>query len=99
MSAQQRDVATITALLNLIETPDLKARIEAALRHEEVEESRVLTADESGRLLGVSGRSVFAFAKQGLLRRVKYPGRKIGGGFLESDVRALLARSVEGAAP
>ena len=99
MSAQERDVALIMNMMNCIETPELRTRIEAALKHEEVERSRVLTADESGRLLGVSSRTVFSFCKQGLLRRVKYPGRKIGGGFLESDVRALLARSLEGAAP
>ena len=98
MTAPQRDVATITAMLNLIETPDLKTRIEAALKHEEAEASRVLTSEQAGRVLGVSGRTVFGFAKAGLLRRVKYPGRKIGGGFLEADVCALLARSVEGGA-
>ena len=94
MTAPQRDVATITAMLNLIETPDIRQRIEAALKHEEVETSRVLTATDSGRVLNVSARTVHTFANQGLLRRVKFPGRKLGNGFLESDVRALLARSV-----
>ncbi len=96
MTAPQRDVATITAMLNLVESPDIRQRIEAALKHEEA--SRVLTSEQAGRLLGVSGRTVFGFARAGLLRRVKYPGRKIGGGFLEADVRALLARSLEGGA-
>ena len=96
MTAPQRDVATITAMLNLVESPDIRQRIEAALKHEEAETSRVLTSEQAGRILGVSGRTVFQFAKAGLLRRVKYPGRKIGGGFLEADVRALLARSLEG---
>ena len=98
MTAPQRDVATITAMLNLVESPEIRQRIEAALKHEEADASRVLTAEQSGRILGVSGRTVFGFAKGGLLRRVKYPGRKIGGGFLEADVRALLARSLEGGA-
>ena len=93
---QQRDVATITAMLNLIESPDIRRKIEAALRDEQVQTDRVLTSDEAGRILGVSGRTVFQFAKGGMLRRVKYPVRNIGGGFLESDVRDLLARSVEG---
>lgn len=99
MSAPQRDVAIITSMLNCIESPELKARIEAALKHEEVERSRVLTADEVGRILNKSARTVHTLANQGLLRRVKFPGRQIGGGFLESDVRALLARSVEWVAP
>lgn len=99
MTAPQRDVATITAMLNLVESPDIRQRIEAALKHEEAEASRVLTSEQAGRILGVSGRTVFQFAKSGLLRRVKYPGRKIGGGFLEADARALLARSLEGGAP
>lgn len=95
MTAPQRDVATITAMLNLIETPDIRQRIAAALKHEEVETSRVWTAAETGRVLGgVSARTVHTLANQGHLRRVKFPGRKIGCGFLESDVRALLARSV-----
>lgn len=93
---QQRDVQTITAMLNLIESPDIRRKVQAALKDERVQADRVLTSDEAGRILGVSGRTVFQFAKAGLLRRVKYPGRKIGGGFLESDVRGLLARSVEG---
>lgn len=95
-ATKQRDVATITAMLNLIESPDIRRKIEAALRDEQVQTDRVLTSEEAGRILGVSGRTIFQFAKGGLLRRVKYPGRKIGGGFLESDVRDLLARSVDG---
>ena len=96
MTAQQRDVATVTAMLNLVESPDIRQRIEAALKHEQVEQSRVLTSDEAGRILGRSGRWVFRAAKNGHLRRVHFPGSKIGGGFLQSDVEALLARAVEG---
>lgn len=99
MSAPQRDVATITAMLNLLESQELKARIEAALKHEEAETSRILTADQTGRIFNKSARTIHTLANQGLLRRVKLPGRKIGCGFLESDVRSLLARSVEGVAP
>ena len=94
MTTQQRDVQTITAMLNLIETPDIRTKIERALRDEQIHNDRVITAEESGHLLGVTDRTVHTFANQGLLRRVKFPGRKLGNGFLESDVRALLARSV-----
>jgi predicted site-specific integrase-resolvase len=55
----------------------------------------VLTAAEAGKILGVCDRTVLTFAKQGLLRRVKYPGRKQAGGFRYSDVAGLLERSVE----
>ena len=95
MTAPQRDVATITAMLNLIESPEIRTKIEAALRNEQLLNDRVITAEESGQLLGVTDRTVHSFANEGLLRRVRFPGRKIGNGFLESDVRALLARSVE----
>ena len=54
-----------------------------------------MTAAEAGKMLGVSDRTVFNFAKQGLLRRVKYPGRKRAGGFRYSDVSGLLERSGE----
>ncbi len=96
MTAPQRDVQTITAMLNLLESPDIRRRVERALTTEQTETlDRVLTADEAGRFLGVTGRTVHTMAQEGLLRRVKFPGRKIGAGFLESSVRALLARATE----
>ena len=51
----------------------------------------MLTAEESGRVLGCTDRTVHTLANEGHLRRVRFPGRKLGNGFLESDVRALLA--------
>jgi len=94
MISPQRDVATITTMLNLIESPDIRQRIETVLKQNPTEQSRVLSADEAGKILGVSGRTVFSFAKDGLIRRVKYPGRKIAGGFLLADVVNLLEKSV-----
>lgn len=99
MTAQNRDVQTITAMLNLIESPEIRKKLETVLTADAGSDTgldRVLTAAEAGRALGRSGRSVHNLANEGHIRRVRMPGRKIGGGFLESDVRALLARSVGG---
>ena len=95
-TAPRRDVATIEAMLNLIESEEIRRKLEAVLTSDtgtEARLDRVLTAMEAGRALGRSGRSVHTLANEGHLRRVRLPGRKIGGGFLESDVLALLARS------
>ena len=94
MTSPQRDVATVTAMLNLVESPDIKRKIEAALKDEQLHNDRVITAEKSGQLLGVTDRTVHTLANEGHLRRVKFPGRKQGAGFLESDVRALLAKSL-----
>jgi hypothetical protein len=97
MNSTQRDVKLIATMLELIESPEIRRRIEKVLlgRDAEAPPDRVMTAEEAGQMLGVSDRTVFTFAKQGLLRRVKYPGRKQAGGFRYSDVTGLLARSVE----
>ncbi len=51
---------------------------------------RVVRRHEAARMLARSLRSVDMLAAQGLLRRIKLPGRKRGCGFLESDLLALL---------
>ena len=99
MSTSQRDIETVAAMLRLVESAEIRRRIETALQatdEEPVVRDRVLTAEQAGKILGRSDRWVLKASKDGLLKRVRYPGRKIAGGFLESDVRALLARSIEG---
>ena len=99
MSTNQRDIDTVTTMLRLVESPEIRRRLETALqdsRDEPTVQDRVLTAQQAGKILGRSDRWVLKASKDGLLRRVRYPGRKIAGGFMESDVRALLARSIEG---
>ena len=99
MSTGQRDIDTVKSMLTLVESPEIRRRIETALQASDEEpavQDRVLTAQQAGKILGRSDRWVLKASKEGLLKRVRYPGRKIAGGFLESDVRALLARSVEG---
>ena len=99
MSADQRDIDTVAALLKLIKSPEMRRRIETALQDTGDEPEaldRVLTAKQAGKILGRSDRWVLGASKAGILSRVRYPGRKIAGGFMESAVRALLARSIEG---
>ena len=99
MSTGQRDIDTVKTMLTLVESPEIRRRIETALQASDEEpavQDRVLTAQQAGKILGRSDRWVLKASKEGLLKRVRYPGRKIAGGFLESDVRALLARSIEG---
>jgi hypothetical protein len=98
-STSQRDIDTVTTMLRLVESPEIRRRLETALQDsgdEPVVTDRVLSAEQAGKILGRSDRWVLKASKEGLLKRVRYPGRKIAGGFVESDVRALLARSIEG---
>jgi hypothetical protein len=46
------------------------------------------------RLGGRSLRWIDRLAQQGVLKKVKMPGRKRGCGFLESDINALLEQKV-----
>ena len=95
MNSTQRDVKLIATMLELIETPEIRRRIEKVLLGKDAAAppDRVMTTAEAGKMLGVTTRTVFNFAKQGLLRRVKYSGRKRAGGFRYSDVSGLLERS------
>ena len=97
MNSTHRDVKLIATMLELIESPEIRRRIEKVLlgKDEDAPPDRVMTAAEAGKMLGVTDRTVFNFAKQGLLRRVKYPGRTRAVGFRYLDVSSLLERSVE----
>ena len=99
MNSTHRDVKLIATMLELIETPEIRRRIEKVLLAQDADAppDRVLTAAEAGKMLGVTNRTVVNFAKQGLVRRVKYPGRTRAGGFRYSDLARLLERSVVGA--
>ena len=96
MNSTHRDVKLIAIMLELIETPEIRRRIEKVLLGKDAAAppDRVMTAAEAGKMLGVTNRTVFNYAKQGLLRRVKYPGRTRAGGFRYLDVSGLLERSV-----
>ena len=94
--ALERDFQIIRSFLGLIETPSIRERVERALKGEQIETEKILAAEEFGKLSRVTDRTVLKWAKQGLIRRVRFPGRKQGAGFLESDARSLLAKPIEG---
>ena len=52
---------------------------------------RIIRRKEAARRLGGSLRHVDRLAGEGILRKVKLPGRKRAAGFLETEVNALLA--------
>ena len=54
-------------------------------------ENRLLRRIEAARLLGRSARTVDELAQQGILSKVKLPGRKRAAGFRYADVAALIA--------
>lgn len=51
---------------------------------------KILKPKETASRLSCSYRQVHALAKQGLLPKVKFPGRTRAAGFLEADVVALM---------
>jgi hypothetical protein len=58
-------------------------------------ESRVLTRIDVARRFNRSLRFVDKLAVEGILRRVKMPGRQRGCGFLAEDVERLMAGGIE----
>lgn len=52
--------------------------------------SRIIHRAEVAQRLGCSTRTVDTLARQGVIRRVRLPGRKNGCGFLASDIDRLL---------
>jgi hypothetical protein len=53
-------------------------------------EPRIILRAEAARRLGVSLRALDGWAKQGLLPRVRLPGRVRAAGFRESDICELI---------
>ncbi len=51
---------------------------------------RIVRRAEAARILSVSLRAIDAWASEGLLTKVKLPGRKRAAGFRETDVLALI---------
>ena len=51
---------------------------------------RILRRREVAKRLGVTMRAIDKWAREGILRKVKLPGRVRGCGFLESDVEHLM---------
>lgn len=51
---------------------------------------RLLTCAEVAEIMRVTTRAIHKWAKQGILRPVRLPGRQRALGFLESEIRSLL---------
>lgn len=61
------------------------------------EENRLMRRAEAARVLSCHPRTIDNLAAAGTLRRVMFPGRKLGAGFRASDVLALLDGRTEAA--
>jgi predicted DNA-binding transcriptional regulator AlpA len=57
---------------------------------------RILRRRQTGERLGISLRTVDLLAAQGVLKKMKFPGRRRSCGFLESDVTALVSGGAVG---
>ena len=84
-------------------TPGERTRILSTLRNgkdppcpEPHRAPRLLRRKEAAGRLGASIRLVDRLAQQGLLRKVRLPGRRRAAGFLEADVQALITANAEG---
>ena len=52
---------------------------------------RIIRRREAAQMYGCSLRLIDRLAAQGVLRRVRLPGRQRGAGFLQSDLLAIIA--------
>ena len=97
--------ATLTALKALLKTdpaltPEDRARIVASIRNhgrvaaqprtDAVTEKRILTRREAARRFGRSTRFIDRLAVEGIIRRVKLPGRKRACGFLAEEIERVM---------
>ena len=76
-------------------TPADRTRLVALLRGPapktpNITETRIMRRIEVAKVLGRSTRSIDLLAKEGHLKKIQLPGRTRGGGFLASDVYALI---------
>ena len=53
-------------------------------------EPRILRRSEAAKRLGVTIRAIDKWSQEGILRRVRLPGRTRGCGFLESEINTLM---------
>jgi hypothetical protein len=79
-------------------SPSARARWLATLRHGPdlpkppiPATPRILRRKTAAERIGRSIRALDLLAQQGVLRRIKFPGRQRSAGFLENDVNKLLA--------
>ena len=84
-------------------TPHDRAKIIAAVRNGPDAEKpdrdqarkqalpRIVRRSEAAQMYGCSLRLIDRLAEQGVLRKIRLPGRQRGAGFLESDLLAVIA--------
>ena len=57
---------------------------------QDVKADRLLTLAETAAIMRVTKHAVYRWARQGILRPVRLPGRKQNLGYLASDIRDIL---------
>lgn len=57
-------------------------------------EKRILRRPEVARRMSVGLRTIDKWAKEGILRKMKLPGRKRACGFLSSEIDALMTKNI-----
>jgi len=102
MNAPNPTLAAIVALLPTLPDSAMRRRVESALIAPSPKEMPValpdcvLSANETATAFSVTPKTVHRMAAEGVLHRVRLPGRKRGVGFLRSEVVELLARCARG---
>lgn len=89
-------VAAIGALMGQLSAGPIRDRLEAALRGEAAKQpdairQETLSGEEVARVLNCTRRTVVSLAQQGILARVKFPGRQRGAGYSRASVESILA--------
>ena len=94
MQANQNVETTVRVLIGTLPA-NVRMRLVRELAQEipatQTDSNRIMRRAEAGKILGRSARAIDLLAKQGHLKKVHFPGRTRAGGFLATDVFALLA--------
>lgn len=88
-------VAAIGALLGQMSAGPVRDRLESAMRGETAKQpdalrQETLSGEEVARVLNCTRRTVVSLAREGVLARVKFPGRQRGAGYSRASVEKLL---------
>ncbi|MEI6787359.1 MAG: hypothetical protein WCL49_02655 [bacterium] len=97
MQANQNVETTVRVLIGTLPA-NVRTRLVRELALEitpaqtQTDSTRIMRRAEAGKVLGRSTRAIDLLAKQGHLKKVHFPGRTRAGGFLATDVFALIGR-------
>ena len=99
MQANQNVETTVRVLIGTLPANvrtrlvrELALEITPAPTPTQTDSNRIMRRAEAGKVLGRSTRAIDLLAKQGHLKKVHFPGRTRAGGFLATDVFALIGR-------